>query len=48
MWRKKNPHTLLVGMQTSATTLEKKFGGFLQLFKVEQGQSRWGADGGGR
>jgi hypothetical protein len=23
MWRKMNPHTLLVGMQTSATTLEK-------------------------
>jgi hypothetical protein len=23
MWRKKNPYTLLVGMQTSITTLEK-------------------------
>jgi hypothetical protein len=25
MWGKKNPYTLLVGMQTSTTTLEKKF-----------------------
>jgi hypothetical protein len=24
MWGKRNPHTLLVGMQASATTLEKK------------------------
>jgi hypothetical protein len=22
MWRKRNPHTLLVGMQASATTME--------------------------
>jgi hypothetical protein len=25
MWGKKNPHTLLVGMQAGATTLEKNF-----------------------
>jgi hypothetical protein len=31
MWGKRNPQTLLVGMQASATTLEKKFGGFLKI-----------------
>jgi hypothetical protein len=31
MWGEKNPHTLLVGMQASAATLEKKFGGFLKI-----------------
>jgi hypothetical protein len=30
MWGKNNPHTLLVGMQASAITLEKKSGGFLK------------------
>jgi hypothetical protein len=25
MWGERNPHTLLVGMQTSATTLEKNW-----------------------
>jgi hypothetical protein len=25
MWEKRNPHTLLVGMQTSANTLEKNW-----------------------
>jgi hypothetical protein len=29
MWGKRNPHTLLVGMQASATTLEKNW----RLFK---------------
>jgi hypothetical protein len=28
---KRNPHILLVGMQTSTTSLEKKFGGFLKI-----------------
>jgi hypothetical protein len=31
MWGKKNPNPLLVGMQAGATTLEKKFGGFLKI-----------------
>jgi hypothetical protein len=30
MWGEKNPLTLLVGMQVSAITLEKKSGGFLK------------------
>jgi hypothetical protein len=30
MWGKRNPHTLLVGMHASATTLEKN-GGFLKI-----------------
>jgi hypothetical protein len=29
MLGKRNTHTLLVGMQASATTLEKKYGGLL-------------------
>jgi hypothetical protein len=31
MWGKRNPRTLLVGMQAGATTLEKKFGSFLKI-----------------
>jgi hypothetical protein len=31
MWGKKNPLTLLVGMQASATTLEKQYEGFLKI-----------------
>jgi hypothetical protein len=31
MWKKRNPHTLLMGMQTSTTTLQKKIGGFLKI-----------------
>jgi hypothetical protein len=30
MWGKRNPSTLLVGMQAGATTLKKKYGGFLK------------------
>jgi hypothetical protein len=29
MWGKRNPHTLLMGIQAGATTLEKKNGGFI-------------------
>jgi hypothetical protein len=31
MWGNRNPHTLLVGMQASAITLQKKYGGFLKI-----------------
>jgi hypothetical protein len=31
MWGKRNPDTLLVGMQASETTLEKKYEGFLKI-----------------
>jgi hypothetical protein len=31
MWGKRNPNPLLVGMQSGATILEKKFGGFLKI-----------------
>jgi hypothetical protein len=31
MWGKKNPHTLLVETQGSATTLEKKYEGLLKI-----------------
>ena len=34
MWRKKNPHALLVGMQTGAATLEKSME-FLKKLKTE-------------
>jgi hypothetical protein len=32
MWWKKYPRTLPVGMQASAITLEKKYGGFLKIW----------------
>jgi hypothetical protein len=31
IWGKRNPSPLLVGMQAVATTLGKKFGGFLKI-----------------
>jgi hypothetical protein len=31
MWGKGNPHTLLVGVQASTTTVEKKIGDFLKI-----------------
>jgi hypothetical protein len=31
MWGKKNPNSLLVGIQAGATTLEKKFRDFLKI-----------------
>jgi hypothetical protein len=31
MWGKKKPCTLLMGTQAGATTLKKKFGGFLKI-----------------
>jgi hypothetical protein len=31
MWEKRNVNPLLVGMQTGATTVEKKFGDFLKI-----------------
>jgi hypothetical protein len=30
MWGKRNPRTLLVGMQAGATILEKRFGSYLK------------------
>jgi hypothetical protein len=39
--QKKNPHTLLVGMQASATTLEKNIFSILNLFfpqKIDIGE----------
>jgi hypothetical protein len=35
IWRKRTPGTLLVGMQASATTLEKKYGGLLKNLNID-------------